>query len=231
MATRHSFKTLQKYCGETMSLPLSTIKTRLRTWIIASTSLAQGKVIFANQNAPKPEKPYITIDPCLNVKKVGMHDFEEHVNGQVISRPVRRVLVSLQAYGDGSIAYLSDCLETLDRTSVYEGFKADGISVVNRNTIQVKNITLVNDGVFIERATLDFEIDVVSSHTDSPGYAEEFSVELDVEYNLPTTNNQEVVTINVSVPESGNSYEPINPPFDIAFTPSYTSILITWDIE
>ena len=214
-----------------MSLPLSTIKARLRTWVLASTGLAQGKVIFANQNAPKPEKPYITIDPCMNVKKVGMHDFEEHINGQVVSRPVRRVLVSLQAYGDGSIAYLSDCLETLDRTSVYEGFKADGISIVNRDTIEVKNITLVNDGVFVERANLDFEIDVISSYTDSPGYADNFDISFEFENELPTTINDQVVQINLTLPESGNGYEPINPPFDIVLDPSYTSISVTWEIE
>ncbi len=214
-----------------MSLPLSTIKTRLRTWILASTGLAQGKVIFANQNAPKPVQPYITIDPCMNVKKVGMHDFEEHINGQVVSRPVRRVLISLQAYGDGSIAYLSDCLETLDRTSVFEGFKSDGISVVNRNAIEVKNITLVSDGVYVERAGLDFEIDVVSSYIDSPGYAEEVSLGATFEYDLPNTINNEVVTINLSLPDASNDYVPINPPFDIAFDPSYVTISISWEVE
>lgn len=214
-----------------MSLPLSTIKSRLRTWVLASTSLAQGKVIFANQNAPKPEKPYITIDPCMNIKPVGLEDFEEHINGQVVSRPVRRVLVSLQAYGDGSIVYLSDCLETLNRTSVFEGFKADGISIVNRDKIEVKNITLVNDGVFVERANLDFEIDVISSYTDSPGYADNFNISFEFENDLPTTINQEVVEINISLPETNNQYDPINPPFDIILDPSYTSISVTWEVE
>lgn len=214
-----------------MSLPLSTIKSRLRTWILATTGLAQGKVIFANQNAPKPEKPYITINPSMNIKKVGMHDFEEHVNGQVISRPVRRVLISLQGYGDGSIAYLSDCLESLDRTGVFEGFKSDNISIVNRDKIEVKDITLVSDGLYVERASLDFEIDVVSSYTDSPGYAEEVSLEATFEYDLPTTINEDVVTINVSVPDASSEYIPTNPPFNITFDPSYVTISISWEVE
>ena len=208
-----------------MTIPLSTIKTTLRTWILDSTGFAEDKVIFANQNAPKPEKPYITINPVLTVNKEFMEDIEDYNEDEEITiYPVRNILASIHGFGEGSMIALDNALTYLDRYQGHELFRTNNLGITNRGNTNIKDLSYtIDDNLYVSHAQMDLMLQAqgVAIVDDSVGSVDEILVDIDIADGITTNDNETAIFIlEENLPDLTDTtpFEPLNAPINITVT-------------
>ena len=175
-----------------MSIPLSTIKETIRTIVINATGYASNKVIFANQNAPKPQKPYITINPVLTVTNPFLEDMEEDAEQTTVIRPVRDILASIHGFGSGSLLALSDIMTYLSRFQGVELLRNNNLGLINRDRLTIKDLSYdIDDNLFVEHSMIELELQCQESDIIDDTYpgASEVQVDIDVAFDGPNTND------------------------------------------
>lgn len=78
---------------------ISELYAKLRQYTVAATSLAVNKVIFANQNSPRPKKPFITIELS------GFNNIGTPISRDVDDQGVQQIVTSMRAI----VAFSSYC--------------------------------------------------------------------------------------------------------------------------
>ena len=97
--------------------------------------------IFANQNAPVPDKPFITL-LLTTTNKLGhdvssqTSDTQETVTGQ------RELDVSIQAFGDTSYQILLDLQDSFESVGIRESLAAFGLVYVSNEAVTNADETL-----------------------------------------------------------------------------------------
>lgn len=127
------------------------IKTQIRTWV--ANAIPGREAVTANQNAPKPPKPFFTYQISSFIR-LGMDGFTKpDGTGAGKYLGTREFTVMLQGFGDGVIEEsrtLQDGLETL---AILETFRDAGFIVFNSSPIL--DITGLDDSEFEERISMD----------------------------------------------------------------------------
>lgn len=143
-------------------------------------------VIFANQNAPRPAKPYGTI-LIMSVIRVGQNDEQRETDnyGEMALVGQRQMTVSLNIYGEGAIDYMETLQQSLSKFSVLQNyFGSAPISILNKSTIQ--NLTYLLETDFESRAQMDITIGYAVDYTDDVGLIEHVEV-------VGTVNDEELI--------------------------------------
>ncbi len=218
----------------TGSLPLSTLKTCLRAWVLASSGLGSDKVIFANQNAPKPLPSYITIDPVRTIKPVGAYDEEiNNTDGTIDYVSVRRIMSEVICYGANAQVVLNDCLFGLNHAGIWQDFRDNDFAIINREEISIKDLTYqINENEFVPRASMEITMDILCNaenvdldYFDTVGYELQFNNDgVGYPQGLP------VVEVSENLENSGNNniFDPLNPVSDITASIGIDDVTIEW---
>jgi len=147
------------------------IKTALRTWVVDNTALAESNVVFANQNAPRPSRPYITIfvttTPLSEHANVGAPDDD----GDAVIENETAVMASIQCFGDTAYGVLEGLRGSLEKVTVQQALRAAGLPYI-RTLSGVADLTETVGTQFEGRAGMDLEFRAVATVTDNVGVIE-----------------------------------------------------------
>ncbi len=144
-----------------MTIPISTIQTTLRTWLITASGLASSNVIFAYQNAPEPVGTFITIIPALNIRKLGLLDEQRWVDGAIKTYAVREILTQIDCYGTDAVARLSAVQDYIDRPATYTAF--DSVKLSMRAGSDVRYLPELKGQRWENRASMDLRLTVATT--------------------------------------------------------------------
>lgn len=166
-----------------MAIDWTSVKSALRGWFLPATGLADGAVIWANQNGPRPTSngapivPFATINYRLAVARVGVYD-EEQIDadtpGQINRTAQRRLTVSLNTYGPGAIALMEQAQEALDTYATRTALDAAGLAVLDRGS--VKDLTALITTQYEERAQLDVIFGLAAVTTEQVGTIDQVTI-------------------------------------------------------
>lgn len=101
----------------------------IRQWVVNETGLP---VIWVNPNAPRPDKPYITLQ-VLNVQRVGRAYYGPvDTQGQAVVQFDREAVVSITTYEDtmadprSALQRMEDLRDSLEKYSVRDYLASEG---------------------------------------------------------------------------------------------------------
>jgi Tol biopolymer transport system component len=180
-----------------MSVNWSEIESTLRAQIISASELPAGKVIWSNQNNPKPEKPYIEIN-FLDYLRKGAFDLvrPNYEDGTVEIFGIRQLPISIHSWGDGSIRKLYDVADSFHHQDVFQTFHDKNISFADRGN-GVKTLTAPNDNKYVEHGLLEIKLEVsTQSIVLDVGYFDSIHVST-IEDITPGTPNPESYAVEV----------------------------------
>lgn len=145
---------------------------KVRTWVLAEVAAAVGtKVIKANQNAPRPARPYITV--LVTMTSQGEHSYEgaPDDNGNAQLENELACMVSLQAFGDNANTIMGNLRQSLEKPTVLQSLRATGLPFI-RVLSGVNDLTEQVGTQYEERAGMDLEFRAVAVVTDAVGVIE-----------------------------------------------------------
>jgi hypothetical protein len=156
-----------------MAIDWSGARAALRAWFLPATGLADAKVIWANQNGPRPLPPFATINPRVAIRRLGVYD-EERLDpdapGQIDRVGQRKLTISCNAYGPGAIDLLERAQEALDTNAARAAFASAGLAVSDRG--EVRDLTKLLETQYEERAQLDVVFALATASSEDAGYIE-----------------------------------------------------------
>lgn len=177
-----------------MPINFETVKLNLYQW--ASSVVPMGMpVIFYEPNAPRPTVPYVTL--YLNSIIAVNQDWtsnEADDTGTVNMHGDRQFTLQVQAYGGDPLTLMENLRTSLQKQSVLDTLRANGISFFA--SINIGDITELVDSKFERRATLDILFGIGQIYTDTVGYFDEVEIEEVIENPLGEIVYDETITIN-----------------------------------
>ena len=160
-------------------MTIAELKTAVWEWLDEQLDDLE-EVIFGDQTAPQPPKPYATIR-LLTVTKLGLSDelLPTISSGGVQTIKAQRTAAfQIQFFGEDALQFAEDAKASLQKPSVLEDlFYAKGLAVIDDAT--VTNITALLETEFEDRAQLDVVFGYASTDTDDVGLIETVEVEND----------------------------------------------------
>ena len=149
----------------------------LQRLVVQVSGMQAEKVIWMNENAPRPIIPYlaIKISPARRIGKDWYSDINDIGLQTVIGD--REFTLSIQVYGaESPVSYLQDFADKLQLISVGDRFRAKGMAI--RDSKPVLDISALMTNTKIEkRANLDVVIGYRSIQTDNVGIIETANIE------------------------------------------------------
>ncbi|MBC3540657.1 LIC_12616 family protein [Rufibacter sediminis] len=147
------------------------IKPILQKWIIAATGLPDNKVVYANQNGPRPAFPYVTVHVTAK-SDMGWADISvPDTDGVAEINNDRMVSISLQALGSGAMSLMETLRDDLERPTSLQQFRGAGLPFI-RVLNDVNDLTTVVGTKYEERAGMDLEFRTAVQLTDEVGLIE-----------------------------------------------------------
>jgi hypothetical protein len=156
-----------------MPLNFETIKTNLYSWALANCPGCS--VIFLNENAPRPAQPYVTLF-LSSLNQIG-EDYtpESDINGMVDMVGDREFTLQIQTYGGDCITRLENLRSSLQKQTVLDTLRANGIVFVNH--FGINDLTELLDSRFEKRGAMDVLFRIGQNYTDNLGFVETIEVE------------------------------------------------------
>lgn len=165
----------------------------LKDWLADNKGNAGITVVEANQNAPRPALPYITL-------YVTSTPLNEHANqsapnsaGTASIENEAAVMASVQCFGENSKSIMDGLRLSLEKVTVRQALRAAGLPYI-RTLNGVNDLTEVVGTKYEPRAGMDLEFRAVMAVTDSVGVIE--SVEGTATHDTGKNNN---LTINYEI--------------------------------
>lgn len=150
-----------------MAIDFEQIKTYIYDWAVSN--LPSGvEVIMYNQNAPRPTTPYVTLF-FQNLLQIGNDYIPKPTvdSGLVEQVGDREFTVQIQTYGDDCFTRLENLRSSLQKTSVLDSLRANGIAFVQQFPIQ--DITELLSSRFENRAQMDILFRTAQNYNDTLG--------------------------------------------------------------
>lgn len=149
----------------------------LQRLIVAISGEPSGKVIWMNENAPRPVLPYLAIrvSPARRINKDRYSDVDTNGIQTVVGD--REFTLSVQAFGyESPVSYLQDFADKLQLITSNDRFRAQGMAL--RDTSTVMDISaLLSNTKYEKRANLDLTVGYRSVQTDNVGVIETANIE------------------------------------------------------
>lgn len=156
----------------------ATLKSAIYQWIAGEVGGApfNATAIFADQAAPRPARPYVTIRLNPQVTE-GMFDENLGIddNGIATIRGYRTVTVALQSFGPKARDIMSVLQGSLSKVSIRNHF-FDGNDLSLINVGEILNLADLLDTEFEERAAMDLMVGFAQEITDDVGRIETVEV-------------------------------------------------------
>jgi len=150
-----------------MSIDFNIVRTNLYNWAIQN--LPSGMpVIYLYPNAPRPSVDYVSLY-ISNITQVGWDWTQDPLDDTGISKMVgdREFIVQAQAYGGDPVTVLQNLRTSLQKQSVLDSLRVNGIVFFNWGPIS--DITELIDSRFEQRATMDIYFRIADLYNDNLG--------------------------------------------------------------
>jgi hypothetical protein len=146
---------------------ISTIKTAIYSW--ANSNVGGSPVVWADQAAPRPPRPYVTLRLNGPYRVAGADELRLTTTAGVPEiTGHRRLVLTVTVHGDSIYQKAYDLNFSLGKPSVQASFRASNISISNEGNLV--NLTKFMETKFDEIYTFDVEFLVTSTSTDNTGY-------------------------------------------------------------
>lgn len=158
-----------------MPINLETVKTDLYNWAKAQLPVNYPVTMYY-ENAPRPAYDYVTIN-ITNYAQIGQ-DYTPRPtddDGDVEQVGDREFTVQLQAYGGNVFDILETLRYSLQKQTVLDTLRADGIVFVQQFPIQ--DITELVNTQFEKRATMDIVFRMGQTYDDVLGSIDTVEIE------------------------------------------------------
>ena len=150
-----------------MTIDFNNIKTYLYNWVIANVPSGMPAIYLYN-NAPRPTVDYLTL--YLNtVTQIGWDWVQDPLDNTGVSQQVgdREMILQVQAYGGEPLTVLQNLRTSLQKQTVLDSLRANGIVFVN--WFPINDVTALVDSRFEPRASMDVQFRIADIYTDNLG--------------------------------------------------------------
>jgi len=146
----------------------ATLRLALYNWVV-SVAPSGMPVIYWQLNSPRPKVPYITlfISQITAVNQDWSSGVTD-VNGAIAMKGDRQFTLEIQAYGADPMELMENIRTSLQKQSVLDTLRANGIAFYSSLTIN--DITELVDSQYERRAHLDVLFGIGQVYADSPGF-------------------------------------------------------------
>jgi hypothetical protein len=157
--------------------------------------VAPWEVMWAEENAPAPDVKHVILR-ITGLPKVGQDEsnFRDQ-SGILTITGNREFTLEVQTYGAGAQAQATAIDSAVEKPSVLQGLRDDGIAYVDSAPVQ--NLTYLVETRYRERAQVDMRFRIAESQTDDVGYFDH--VEGEGTYESP---GQADVVVPIEVPQT-----------------------------
>lgn len=165
-----------------MTIDFNVVRTNLYNWAIAN--LPSGMpVIWLYPNSPRPTVDYVSLY-ISTVTQVGWDWTQAPTDDSGISNMVgdREFIVQAQAYGGDPVTILNNLRTSLQKQTVLDSLRINGIVFFNWNPIN--DVTELVDSRFEQRASMEINFRIADQYTDNLGVID--TVVLQEIYNNPS---------------------------------------------
>ena len=176
-----------------MAIDFNIVKNSLYTWAIAVVPSGMP-VIYYQPNAPRPNEPYVSL--YLNSITAVNQDYSapnSDVNGNIYMHGDRNFTLQVQAYGNDPLTVLENMRISLQKQTVLDTLRANGIAFYQSLTIT--DITDLVDSKYERRAQLDILFGIGQVYQDAPGYFDIIEVDENILDAEDTIVYHELITI------------------------------------
>lgn len=138
------------------------------TWAAANSGIL---VIFADQNAPRPNEPYITIKD-LSVNMLGHRNYlaPDNTTEERIVKYEDEIPVSFQSYGNNTINNLQLLKESLQRESVM--YDLINMNIAVRREESIRNVSSLVDSTIEKHWSYEVTFGIANTFTENTGIIE-----------------------------------------------------------
>ncbi len=158
-----------------MSIVFSTVKTSLYNWVVAN--LPGGMpAIYLYSNSPRPTIDYVTLY-ISSVSQIAWDYVQEPTTTSGIANQIgdREFTFQIQAYGGDPLTILNNLRSSLQKETVLDSLRANGI--VLANWFDIVDLTTLIDTRYELRASLDIRFRMSDQYTDNHGVISTVSLE------------------------------------------------------
>lgn len=158
-----------------MPLNYETVKANLYSWAVSVVPMGMP-VIYWQPNAPRPVVPYVTL--FLSSITALNQDYSypnADLNGDINIKGDRQFTLQIQAYGNDPLTVLENIRSSLQKQTVLDTLRANGI--VFYQSLTINDISDLVDSQFERRAQLDVLMAIGQTYSDRPGYFDTIEVQ------------------------------------------------------
>jgi hypothetical protein len=157
-----------------MPVSMTVLRKAIQDW--GQSILPGVTVIWAEQNAPRPQGEFVTLKIISGPIKIGRDEsrISETIPGQLDIIGHRSFIVSINSYGGDALVLLLKLQDSLSLLSVRDPLSTAGLTV--NDVGNVRDVTAVVDTRFERRANLEVTFSYVTTYDENPGYIEKVSV-------------------------------------------------------
>lgn len=174
-----------------MALDFEVVKTNLYDWAVSVLPVGVPP-IFYNENSPRPSLPYVTLYLQSLIAIGEDYTTSPDAFGDSGLLGDREFTLQIQCYGGDPITILENMRTSLQKQTVLDTLRTDGIVFVNH--FPITDITALLDTEFEARASMDVLFRIAQTDTDISGNIETVEIEEIINDSLGVVYN-EIVTI------------------------------------
>lgn len=152
-------------------IPFATLKLAL--YNVVSTEL-DCTTIWADQSEVRPPRPYASLKLTSGPVVVANDEVRQPTSGSFEVAGLRRMTLSVQAFGEGALERMSRLQTALSKESVLESLDKSGVAIVE--VAGVQNLTGLLDNRFETRAQMDVGFYAAENESDSTDFVESVEV-------------------------------------------------------
>jgi hypothetical protein len=153
-----------------MTIDFMVVRTNLYNWAVANIPNGMP-VIYLYPNAPRPTVDYISLY-ISSVNQIGWDWTQDPLNTSGDSAMVgdREFTLQVQAYGGDPITVMQNLRTSLQKQSVLDSLRVNGIVFVN--WFPINDVTDLIDSRYEQRASMDILFRIADVYTDNLGVIE-----------------------------------------------------------
>jgi|GEM_PF-2008660 len=157
------------------SLDFSIVRTNLYDWAITNIPIGMP-VIYLYPNAPRPTVDYISLY-IASINQIGWDWTQDPLNDTGITTMVgdREFTLQIQAYGDDPLTVLQNLRTSLQKQSVLDSLRVNGIVFVN--WFAINDVTALIDSRYEQRGSMDILFRIADVYTDNLGVIDNIVLE------------------------------------------------------
>lgn len=161
-----------------MSIVFKQLKTAMYDWAVANVP-SDMPVVYYYPNAPRPVVDYVSLQISA-VNQIGWDYVPRPSDDPGIVEQVgdREFTMSIQAYGGDVLTVLNNLRTSLQKDTVLDTLRANGVAFVN--WFSINDITDLIDSRFEQRAAMDVLFRIADEYFDTLGTIGQLELEEEI---------------------------------------------------